>query len=74
MREWGLYAIRNATAVSDDVRAALAALTPVRGVDTPELAAAGLRVELDEAKGTVKVVKAAPIAPAPGVEEGKQGG
>ena len=76
VREWGLYAIRNATAVSDGVRAALAALTPVRGVDTPELAAAGLRVELDEAKGTVTVVKTPtpPLAPARGGEEKEEGG
>jgi len=56
-REWALWAVRNLCEASPAAAAALDSLTPVAGVDTPELVAAGLRVEVDVGTGKVRTVK-----------------
>jgi ataxin-10 len=56
-REWALWGVRNACEASADARAYVASLEASGVVSSPELARAGLAVELDRRTGKARVVK-----------------
>ena len=59
-REWALWGVRNACEAADEAQAHVASLEASGVVSSPDLARAGLAVELDRRTGKARVVRAAP--------------
>uniref|UniRef100_A0A7S3VJ23 Ataxin-10 domain-containing protein n=1 Tax=Dunaliella tertiolecta TaxID=3047 RepID=A0A7S3VJ23_DUNTE len=56
-REWGLWAVRNLCAGSMTAQERIKQLEPVEPVESPELRALGMRLEMDHKTGKLKVVR-----------------